>query len=354
MEGGPWYATREMVKGASDVKETARLDDAIDRNLERNAREAELLLGWLHFYPVQATRYFDWPDRQLTDPWNLWLGDNPLYSLSAATSGEDALTVNTDLFLEPANRGAPYSLVRINSASSASWSPGISSSQRALSLTGLWAHGNRTSIEATLSAAVADAVTGTFDVSDSSGIGVGDLVQVDTERCVVIGRTERDTGVNTTGALANERGARALSVPDGTAFHAGEVITVDVESMRVDRVLGNTLAVTRAWDGSTLAAHNTNSDIYAPRRLAVRRGFGGTTAVGHDLGASVLRWVPPLSLTEWVLAETQNAIAQENSAWARVIGSSESEREAFAKGLVDLRKRMVRTLGRTRGRKAVI
>lgn len=354
MEAGPWYATREMVKGASDVKETARLNAAIDRNLERNAREAEQLLGWLHFYPVLATRYFDWPNRQMGSTRNLWLDDNPLISLTAATSGGSALTIGTDLFLESSNRGTPYTLVRLNAASSASFVGGASDSQRALSLTGLWGFSTRTQAGATLSSAVADVVTTSFDVSDSSKIGVGDLVQVDIERCVVTNKLEIDTGVNTTGALASEKSARALTVPDGTVFFADEIVTVDTESMRVERVLGNTLVVTRAWDGSALAAHNTNSDIYAPRRLVVSRGFGGTTAATHNSASPVLRWVPPLSLTEWVLAETQNAVAQEDNAWARVIGVAEAEREAFARGLVDLRKRVAHTLGRTRSRKAVI
>lgn len=353
MDGGPWYATREMVKGASDVRETALLNEAIDRNLERNAREAEQLLGWLHFYPVLATRYFDWPDQQQGSPWNLWMDDNPLHSLTAATSGEDALTVGTDLFLEPANRGAPYPLVRVNSNSSASWSSGVSSFQRALSLTGLWAHGNRYASAGTLAAAVADAATLNIDISNSAAIGVGDLIQIDSERCVVTGKLEIDTAVNSTGALSDSMAARALSVPSGGAFAANEVVTIDTESMRIERVLGNTLVVTRAWDGTTLAAHNTNSDIYAPRRLVVRRGFGGTTAAAHTISTAVSRWIPPLTLTEWVLAETQNAIVQENNAWARVIGAGEAEREAFARGLVDLRKR-VKTLGRTRGRKAAI
>lgn len=354
MEAGPWYATREMVKGASDIKETAGLNSAIDRNLERCARDAEAALGWLHFYPVQATRYFDWPSRQQGTPWNLWMDDNPLFSLSGATSGDDALVVGTDLYLEPGNRGAPYPLVRIRSSSNASWSTGASNFQRALSLTGLWAYGNRTVAAGTLAAAIADADTTTADVSDSSKVGVGDLVLIGTERCLVTDKTERDTGVNSTGALASEKSARALSVPDGTVFAKGEVITIDVESMRIDRVLGNTLAVTRAWDGTSLAAHNTNSDIYCARRLTISRGFGGTTAAAHGNGAAISRWVPPVSLTEWVLAEAQNAVAQENSAWARVIGVNESEREAFARGLIDLRKTVRRTLGRTTARKAVI
>lgn len=356
MEGGPWYATREMVKGASDVKETAQLNDAIDRNLERNAREAEQMLGWLHFYPVLATRYFDWPDQQQGSPWNLWMNDNPLHSLTAVTSGGDALVVGTDVLLEPANRGAPYSCVRINSESSAAWSSGASGFQRAVALTGLWCWGaHRYANAGTLTAAIASVDTVNVDVSNSAAIGVGDLVQIDTERCVVTGKLEIDTGVNSTGSLSDSMAARALTVPSGPAFAAGEIITIDTESMRVERVLGNTLVVKRAWDGTVLAAHNTNSDIYAARRLVVRRGFGGTTAATHLIAAAISRWIPPLSLTEWVLAETQNSIAQENNAWARVIGAGEAEREAFARGLVDLRKRVkAGGLSRTRGRKAVI
>ncbi len=353
MEGGPWYATREMVKGASDVRETAGLNSAIDRNLERNAREAEALLAWPHFYPVTGTRYFDWPSIQQGSAWNLWLDGNPLHSLTGLDSGGEALTVGTDVFLEPANFGPPYTCVRINSASNASWSTGTSNAQRALALTGLWSHGYRLAAAGELSAPVADAVTTTADVTNSAAIGVGDLIVVGTERAIVTNKLEIDTGVNSSGSLASEKSARALAVPDGTAFVAGEVVTIDVESMRVDRVLGNTLVVTRAWDGTTLAGHNTNSDIYAPRRLVLDRGFGGTTAAAHSSGAAVSRWVPPLSLTELVLAETQNAIAQENAAWVRVIGVNEAEREAFGRGLIDLRKKVRQALAR-RARKAVV
>ncbi len=353
MEGGPWYATREMVKGASDVRETAGLNFAIDRNLERSARDAEALLAWPHFYPVTGTRYFDWPSRQQGSARNLWLDGNPLHSLSAIESGGSALVVGTDVFLEPANFGPPYTCVRINSGSGASWSGGVSGSQRALALTGLWSHGYRTAPAGELAASIATTTAGTADVTNSAAIGVGDLLVAGAERMIVTDKREIDTGVNSSGSLASEKNARALTVPDGSAFTAGEVVTIDVESMRIERVLGNTLVVTRAWDGTTLAAHNTNADIYAPRRLVVERGFGGTTAATHSAGDDLARWLPPTSLTELVLAEAQNAIAQENSAWARVIGVDEAQREAFARGLTDLRKTVRRTLGR-RARKAVI
>jgi hypothetical protein len=355
MQGGPWYATREMVKGASDVRETARFNRAIDRNLAKASRDAESLLLWPHFYPILATRYFDWPNRQMSGPWTLWLDGNPLISLSAVTSGGDPLVVGSDLFLEPANYGPPYDHVRINSDSQASWSSGDSGEQRALALTGLWGRGsNFTTGGTTLTAAISTTSALVADVSNSAIIGIGDLIEVDSERMVVTGKQTTDTGVNSSGALAGEKNAQALSVSNGTAFEVEEVITIDSERMRIDDITGNTLIVTRAWDGTTLAAHNTNSDIYAPRRLLLAgRGFGGTTAATHTLGTTVYRWVPPQSLSELVLAEAQNAIAQENAAWARVIGVGEAQREAFARGLVDLRKQVRRTLGR-QARKAAI
>lgn len=353
MEGGPWYATREAVKGASDVRETARLNAAIDRNLERCSRDAEQLLHREHFYPVQATLYFDWPTNQQGSPWDLWLNARSLISLSAVTSGGDALTVGTDVLLEPVNLGPPYNRVRINADSQASWASGPAGWQRSLGLTGLWGWRDRTASATTLSASIAAANTATCDVANSAAVGVGDLIQVDSERMIVTEKQLVDTTVNSSGALTETAAAKTLAVPSGAAFAANEVITIDAESMRIERIAGNSLIVTRAWDGTALAAHSTNADIYAPRRLSISRGFGGTTAVSHNSAATVLRWIPPMTLNELVLAETQNAIAQENAAWARVIGVNEAEREAFAKGLIDLRKTARTTYGR-KARKAVI
>lgn len=353
MAPGPWYATREQVKGASDIKETARLNRAIDRNLARAAREAEAYLGLLHLYPVQETRYFDWPDSRQDDPWDLWLGANRLISLTAATSGGQALTIATDLFLEPSASGPPYNRVRINSESQASWSSGASGWQRSIALTGLWGDSDVTESSGTLTQAIGDTTGTSVYVSDGVTIGVGDLIAVDAERMVVTDKWLTDSGVNSSGALTSEKTSQLLAVPNGGAFTAGEVILIDAERMRVDDIAGNNLIVVRAIDGTTLAAHSTNADIYVQRRLIVRRGFGGTTAATHLVSAAVSRWVPPQTLNELVLAETQNAIAQESASWARTIGIGEAVRESWAKGLVDLRKTALRTLGNS-ARKAAI
>lgn len=352
MLGGPWYCTREIVKAASDIRKSARLNRAIDRNLARCSREAEQWLGILNFYPLTETRYFDWPDRRQDDPWDLWLGSSRLSSLTAATSGGDTLNVATDLLLEPASN-PPYNRVRINSESQASWASGPSGWQRSIGLTGVWMDGYSTEPGGTITAAIVDTTASSVYASDGTTIGVGDLIQVGTERMVITDKLLNDSAVNSSGALAAEKTAQLLAVPDGTAFTAGEIVLIDSERMLIDDIAGNNLIVVRAYDGTALAAHNTNSDIYVQRRLVVKRGFGGTTAAAHSSGDAITLWSPHPDLRELVLAETQNALAQENSDWARVIGQGEMQRETWARGLADLRARVMTTLGR-QARKAAI
>lgn len=56
----PCYATREEVKSALDIKQTARNNDQVDRAIDSASRAVE---GLLHrvFYPTFDTRYVDWP-----------------------------------------------------------------------------------------------------------------------------------------------------------------------------------------------------------------------------------------------------------------------------------------------------
>src|SRR5690606_1673515 len=117
--------------------------------------------------------------------------------------------------------------------------------------------------------------------------------RVDDERMIVVGKTMGDSGQQTTAALGASLKEQAVPVASGAGFHPGEVILLDAEKMRIEEVAGNTLVVTRAWDGSTLAAHNVGAAVYLPRTLEVTRGVLGTTAAAHSSGATVHRWDPP-------------------------------------------------------------
>src|ERR1044072_7432668 len=102
----PVYATREDVMRALDVKVTARNGRQIDRALESASRGIEDLCH-RRFYPVQATRYFDWPDAQYRPSWRLWLNDNGPVSPPALPSGGPVIA-STDWLLDPNRSGPPY------------------------------------------------------------------------------------------------------------------------------------------------------------------------------------------------------------------------------------------------------
>jgi len=337
MAATPWYATREQVHRALDVAETARADWQIDRAL---AGAVESVHGLLHrvFYPQLETRYFDWPNRQYARAWRIWLEQDELIEVTSIVNGDSGVLGPTEYLLEPVNDGPPFTRLEINLASSAGFSPGASSHQRSIAVLGLYGGAPNTEAPAGATAEALDASETGVDVTDGSLIGVGDLVRVDTERMVVTGRTWLDTGQNL-GApgLTDLSNGVAVNVTDGTAFHAGEQLLVDAERMLIQDVAGNVLAVKRAYRGSVLAAHTAGADLFVDRSLTVERGALGTTAATHLTAAPVVRWVPPALVNNLALAETMVTFEQEKAAYARTVGSGETEREASGRGLAAIR-----------------
>ncbi len=135
---GIWYTTREAVKAAPDIAETARNDAQVDRAIEAASRSVE---GLLHrrFYPVVDARSFDWPDGSYSRPWRLWLGgEDGLISVTSLTSGGTLLSPS-DYLLEPVNSGPPYDRVEINLGGSGSFASG-STAQQSLVIAGVWGY----------------------------------------------------------------------------------------------------------------------------------------------------------------------------------------------------------------------
>lgn len=342
----PWYATREEIKAELDVKETARSNARIDRAL---ADATESVHGLLHrtFYPTVATRYFDWPDSQYRPSWRLWLDDSELLSLTSVTSGGVAIDL-ANVLLEPNRSGPPYNRIEINIGTSAAWGGG-STYQRDIALAGLWAGCPLIETPTGTTAEALDATETSIDVdaATSAAVGVGSLLRIDSERVIVTGRAQLDTGQTLGGAgLTNINNSVTVTVQNGAGFAVGETILIDGERMRVDDVAGNTLVVTRAWDGSTIAAHSVGTAIYAPRTLTVERGALGTTAATHTLGATASLWVPPGPVRQLTVAEALTDLLQGRSGYARTAGSGEYERETSGRGLRDLRDRVYASHGR--------
>jgi hypothetical protein len=350
----PWYATREEIKAELDVKETARSNARIDRAL---ADATESVHGLLHrvFYPVVATRRFDWPPRQGATPWILRLDDNELISVTSVTSGGTTIAPGDYLLRRADNRDEPpYTRIEIDLSGNASFGGG-STYQEDVGIAGLWNFRNdETSVGATIEALDSSETGIDVDAATSASVGVGSLLRIDSERVIVTGRTQLDTGQTLGGSgLTNTNNSVTVTVQSGTAFAAGESILIDGERMRVDEIAGNTLVVTRAWDGSTIAAHSVGATIYAPRTLTVERGALGTTAATHLTAAPVYRWDPPGPVRQLCVAEALVDLMQGRSGYARTAGAGESEREVAGRGIIQLRDRVYTSHGRKARTRAV-
>lgn len=338
----PWYATREEIKAELDVKETSRSNARIDRAL---ADATDAVNGLTHrvFYPVLETRRFDWPARSGgATPWTLRLGGNELISVTSLTSGGHIIA-SGDYLLRRADDKAepPYTRIELNLGGAASFGQG-STYQQDIAVTGLFGYRSDETTAGTITEALDGSETGIdVDAATSAAVGVGSLLRIDDERVIVTGRSQLDTGQILGGSgLTVQNSSVVVTVQSGTAFAAGETILIDGERMRVDDVAGNTLIVTRAWDGSTIAAHSVGAAVYAPRTLTVVRGALGTTAAAHALGATVLRWDPPGPVRQLCVAEAVTDLLQGRSGYARTAGSGDSERETSGTGLKDLRDRV--------------
>lgn len=344
---GVWYCSLEDVKNALDFRETARNDAQVSRAIERASRTIE---GLLHrrFYPELTTRYFDWPNHSYARAWRLWLNSNELISVTSLTSGGSVIP-GSDYFLRRADElpEPPYDSIELLLSASATFGGG-STHQKDIAVTGLFGYDLQTVPAGALAEALDSSETG-VDVTDSSLIGVGHLITVESERMLVTGKTMLDTAVNIDASDSMTASAADVSILMSTttgAPVAGETILVNSERMLVVDVAGSTLTVKRAWDGSVLATHAANADIYAPRTLTVTRGALGTTAAAHDTAKAITRHEYPGAVVSLCVAEAVVQILNETAGYARVAGSGDNAREAAGRALAEARRMAVRSNGR--------
>lgn len=334
MARAPWYCWREDVADVLDVPMTPVAYRAVDRAIGSGARSVEGLLK-RKFYPEIATRRFDWPPRDSSSAWHLWLYEHEVISVDTLTAGGQVIP-GSALDLRPEG-GPPFSEIQVLIDSGYALASG-STWQDAISILGLYGYRADEVAGGALAAAVSSTSATSIDVTDGSVVGVGAILRIDTERVNVTERTWIDTTFNVGGAgLTADVADRALTVSGGT-FFAGERLLLGTERVLVTDVAGSVLSVLRAVDGTVLAVHAASQDIYASRRLTVERGYLGTTAATHLIAAPVFVHDVPALVRELATAETVAELEQGKSGWARVIGSGETERETAGKGLLQLRK----------------
>jgi len=337
------YCTREDVKSALDSKETARNNAQVDRAVLAGARSIE---GLTHrrFYPWTGTRYFDWPNSQYARSWRLWLDADELASVSALVSAGTTITA-TDYFLEP-DTGPPYTHVEIDLGSSASFGGG-STHQRSIAITGVYMGCplDEDSVGSLAGSLAADATATAAITWTTARIGVGDILRIDSERMIVTERTMVDSTQNLATPMTAAANNVTVAVTTGTAFAVDEILLLDSERMLVVDIAGNNLTVIRAWDGTVLAAHS-GSDIFTLTGVELTRGQLGTTAAAHSPAAAIYRYVPPGLVRDLNVAEAVNTLLQEQSGYARTVGSGEGSRPSSGEGLADLREAVYTALGR--------
>jgi hypothetical protein len=341
---GIWYCTREDVKSSGEIKSSAFANPRVDRAIEAASRAVERLTH-RKFYPWTGVRYFDWPNDQRAAPWRLWLEENELLSVTSLVSA--GATISPSAYnLEPANDGPPYDRVELLTSGSAAWG-GASTAQRSIAITGVFGASDDETLAGVLGEALDDSETA-IDISDSAAIGVGDLLRVDDERMLVIGKSLKDTGQTLAADLGGQAKNQTATVADGSVFAAGEALSIGAERLLIEDIADNTLIVKRAWDGSLLESHTTGDGIYAYRTLTVERGYVGTTAATHSDATAIYKNAPPGPVGALCLAEAIVLLDQQSSKYARTIGSGDNQQEARGVGLIDLRKQVNAQYGRIR------
>lgn len=340
-----WYCTRERVMRASDLNASAYRSAEIDAAIESASIAVDKLCKRGDdtrpaFAPWTGEIVYDWPVDNNDNAYKFWLGRNSLLSFDEVVSG--GIDITTDCQGWP-NEGPPFRAIEVNQASSnlLTFVDGVG--QQSLTISGVWCAAplaERSSAPWVLAGSM-DASTQIALIA--APIGVGSIVRVGTERMFVTERTW--TTSSQTGSLASSMAAQTLAVSDGTAFLVGEELLLDAERVLVRDIAGNNVIVTRAWNGSTLAAH-TSATIYQARSCTVERGALGTTAASHSASALVLVFQPPWFVEQLTVAYAQDQREQEAAAYSRTIGSGEAERMASGRSIKDLEDKVLAAYGR--------
>jgi hypothetical protein len=343
---GVFYATRESVKNALDIKETALSNTEVDSAIDAASRTVE---GMLHrkFYPWTGTRYFNWPNFQYARSHVLYLEQDELISVNSLTSGGEAIA-STDYFLEPVNDGPPYTRIELDLDASAAFGQGTTA-QRDVAITGVFGHSTTDLVSGTLNEAL-DASETAVNVSDSYLIGIGSIIKVESERMIVTEKVMQDTtvdidaGDSLTASVADV--SMTVSTSVGILPKVGEILLIDSERVLVTDIAGLVVTIKRAVDGSVLASHAGGAAIYAPRTLTVTRAALGTSAATHADTTAITRHEVPSLIAEFTTALALNTLLQRSSGYARESGSGDGTKEFTGRSISQIKNDAMTTYGR--------
>ena len=336
---GNWYTSRERVKRAASINGTEN-DAQIDRIIEASSRDIDRSTR-RRFIPITATKTYRYPPIMPMPSWVLWL-DEDLQSVTTlqtkAQNTSPTTIASSDYFLEPNNYGPPYNRIEIDQSSSAAWESG-DTDQRSISINGSWGYSADTKSVGTVSSGLdSDSTATTMVCSDSSKIGVGDTLLIQSEQIFVSDKTSAALGsILLNGALTATKSQVTVTVDGSHGIVKGEVLLVESEKMFVESVSTNDLTVIRAYDGSILAAHNDDTAVHIFRTLTIERGANGTTAATHADATAISAYKVPQDIESLCLAESLATYFQEEAGFGRSVGAGDGAIEFTARDLASRR-----------------
>jgi len=320
-----WYCSREAVKRAVGVQGSDH-DLMVDRIIEGVSRQIDRATRRF-FIPKTETRLFRWPQEQSTRADYLWLDQDLLAvtTLKSEAQNSSPTTISSsDYFLEP-NNALPYNRIEIDASSTASFQAG-DTPQRSISVLGRWGFSEDTkSVGTVISGLSSDATATSMVCSDAELVDVGGTLLIESEQVFISDRSFAALdSILTDGALTANQ-AESVTVDGSHGIAVRETIRVESEEMFVTGISGNVLAVIRAYNGTTLSAHNTNTAVHINRTLTIERGINGTTAATHANSTTMSVYEPPFEVVNYAIAESVARYQQERSGWGRVIGAGETQ-----------------------------
>lgn len=319
-----------------DIKLTPDAIRHVDSSIEAAVDDIERLCK-RRFWNAIETNVWDWPNFQRAYPWRIWMdakevadnaGTGPLGVAPVITTGVQSSNPKviplSALFWQPRNYGPPWDAIEINR--STAYSYGLSNTpQEDVSIMAVYGYWTQTKSGGALAAAVSSTSATTVTVSDGAVLGVGDVINIDTEALLVRDRAMTDSGQaqQGSGCSTAETSDNVLAVTDGTKYFIDEILQLDAEWLHVLSISGNNLTVERSYNGTVLATHS-GAEVYAQRLLTVQRGFGGSTAATHLNSAGITVDIVPGQVRELAIAESLNYVYQKTDAYARTIGENSS------------------------------
>ncbi len=336
-----WYASRDAVKRAAGIDGSAK-DDQLDKFIESASREIDQMTNRPAggFIPFTELRSFSWP--QNNGRVSVLFLDRELLSVSALTrEGDDATVIlAADFFLEPVNLGPPYWRIEIDHSSSAFFAS-KDTHQRAIRVTGSWGYSDDTDPAGTVrDPTEQNNSQTTLLVSDGSKVGVGDTLLIGTEQEFVSARAwaaEENADLLDDASVTASVTNTSITVDDGSRYTQGEVIRLDSEEMFIASISGQVLNVTRAYNGTTLAAHSNDAPISVNRTLTVTRAQNGSAAAVHTIAAAITKYAPTPDVVALCAAKAIASFQMEQGNWmGESVGTGESAVESKQSSLMKM------------------